>query len=150
MPDLKLTVRNGEPRRVLPLARHESPDAGRRPWASSVFAVAVVVILVTLGVANIVIRAQWREVEDGVLWGSRAEGVTAIDVAGGSAAERAGVRPGDILLAINGAPVETPADVVESQHHGRPGTALSYSLVRLGTRQSIQVSLAAANRGSSM
>ena len=112
MADLKLTVRNGEPRRVPVVTRHEAQDSARRPWASSVFAVAVVVTLVTLGVANIVVRAQWHEVEDGVLWGARAEGVTAVDVAPGSAADAAGMRPGDILLAVNGAAVQTPADVV--------------------------------------
>jgi two-component system NtrC family sensor kinase len=150
MADLKLTARNGEPRRVSVLTRHETQDSARRPWASSIFAVAVVVTLVTLGVANIVVRAQWHEVEDGVLWGARAEGVTAVDVAPGSAADAAGVRAGDILLAVNGAVVQTPADVIAYQHRGREGTQLSYSLVRLGTRQALQVSLTAASRTTSM
>jgi two-component system NtrC family sensor kinase len=150
MPDLKLTARNGEPRRLPISGRHDSNDAVRRPWASSVFAVLIVVTLIALGVANIAVRAQWHEVEDGVLWGSRAEGITAVDVAPQSAADVAGVRPGDILLAVNGAPVQTPADVIAYQHRGSEGTALSYSLVRLGTRQILQVSLAAANRTTSM
>src|SRR5262245_30016698 len=112
MPDLKLTARNGERRRVSVFHhRHELTDPGRRPWGSSIFALVVVVTLVFLGAANIIIRAQWHEVEDGVLWGARAEGVTAVDVAPGSAAEASGVRPGDILLAVNGAAVQTPADV---------------------------------------
>jgi|KBSSwiStaDraftv2_1062776.scaffolds.fasta_scaffold03307_2 PAS domain S-box-containing protein len=150
MPHLKLTASNGEPRRLSGSSRHESVDAARRPWGSSIFAVTVVVILVALGVANIVVRAQWHAVEDGVLWGARPEGVTAVDVAPHSAADQAGVQPGDILLAVNGVPVQTPADVVAYQHRGHEGTELSYSFVRLGTRQAIQVSLAAANRTSSM
>ena len=150
MPDLKLTARNGEPRRVSVPNRHESTDAGRRPWGSSVFALLVVVALFALGVANIAVRAQWHEVEDGVFWGTRSEGVTAVDVAPGSAADAAGIRPGDILLAVNGAPVQSAADVIAYQHRGREGTALSYSLVRLGTQQALQVSLAAANRTTSM
>jgi signal transduction histidine kinase len=150
MPDLKLTARNGEPRRLPVSGRHDSNDASRRPWASSVFAVLIAVTLFALGVANIAVRAQWHEVEDGVFWGSRAEGITAVDVAPQSAADLAGVRPGDILLAVNGAPVQTPADVIAYQHRGSEGTALSYSLVRLGTRQVLQVSLAAANRTTSM
>jgi len=72
MPDLKLTARNGEPRRLPVSGRHDSNDASRRPWESSVFAVLVVVTLFALGVANIAVRAQWHEVEDGVFWGSRA------------------------------------------------------------------------------
>jgi signal transduction histidine kinase len=150
MPDLKLTARNGEPRRLSVPNRHELTDAGRRPWGSSIFALLVVVTLFALGVANIAVRAQWHEVEDGVLWGARSEGVTAMDVAPGSAADVAGVRPGDILLAVNGAPVQTAADVIAYQHRGREGTELSYDLVRLGTPQALQVSLAAANRTTSM
>jgi hypothetical protein len=103
-----------------------------------------------LGVANIAVRAQWHEVEDGVFWGARSEGVTAVDVAPGSAADVAGVRPGDILLAVNGAPVQTAADVIAYQHRGRDGTELSYDLVRLGTQQALQVSLTAVNRTTSM
>ena len=46
-------------------------------WGRSVFAVAVVLVLIALGVANIAMRARWHEVEDGVLWGARPEGLTA-------------------------------------------------------------------------
>ncbi len=35
-----------------------------------------------------------------------------------------GIEPGDILLAVNGAPVETPGDVIEYQHSGTAGTRL--------------------------
>ena len=49
----------------------------------TLFAVAVVVILVALGVENMRLRARWHEVEDGVLWSSRAEGVTATEVVAG-------------------------------------------------------------------
>ena len=51
-------------------------------------------------------------------------------------------RAGDVLLAVNGAPVETPADVVEYQHASDAGTRLAYTLVRLGARQALDVSLA--------
>jgi hypothetical protein len=45
-------------------------------WSRSLFALAVVAMLLVLGVANIALRAQWHQVEDGVLWADRAEGVT--------------------------------------------------------------------------
>ncbi|MGC4085868.1 MAG: PDZ domain-containing protein [Vicinamibacterales bacterium] len=121
-----------------------------RRWARPVFIVAIVAILVSLGIANVVMRATWHEVEDGVLWGSRSEGVTALEVAHDSPAAASGVRPGDVLLAVNGAPVETPADVVEYQHSGRAGQTLSYTLLRVGSREAIQVSLAEAARPTSM
>ena len=43
-------------------------------WGRALFAGAVVVVLVTLGVANIALYSRWHEVEDGVLWNTRTEG----------------------------------------------------------------------------
>jgi signal transduction histidine kinase len=112
--------------------------------------IAVVAVLASLGIANVTMRARWHEVEDGVLWGARAEGVTALEVATDSPAAASGIRPGDVLLAVNGEPVESPADVVEYQHHGTAGTTLSYALLRIGSREALQVSLAEVNRPASM
>jgi signal transduction histidine kinase len=110
----------------------------------------VVIVLVGLGLANIAMRARWHEVEDGVLWASRAQGVTAIEVAEDSPAEHSGIKPGDVLLAVNGNPVESAADVIAYQHSGTVGTRLSYTLVRIDTREALQVSLAEAGRPASM
>ena len=74
-------------------------------WGRSAFAVGVVVVLVVLGLQNMALRPQWQEVEDGVNWAARAEGVTAVEVVPGSSGEAAGVRPGDILEAVNGLPL---------------------------------------------
>ena len=122
-----------------PTAAHE----GRwHAWGRSVFAVCVVMILLALGVANIAMRLQWHEVEDGVLWNQRVEGVTAVEVAPGSAGARAGIQSGDVLVAVNGQSVESVGDVIEFQHRGAEGTRLAYTLVRLGVRQALTVSLA--------
>lgn len=131
-------------------ARAAPAEARWRAWGRSLFALVVVLLLAGLGVANIVTHAKWHEAEDGVFWGTRAEGVTAVAVAAGSAGARAGLEPGDLLLAVNDAPVQTQADVVEYQHAARPGTRLTYTLARLGTQQIIEVALAAAPQGSSM
>src|SRR5947208_16217042 len=119
-------------------------------WTRSVLAIIVVAVLVALGIANVTMYSRWHEVEDGVLWSARAEGVTASEVAPGSAASVAGIQRGDVLVAVNGSPVSTPSDVVEYQHRSHEGTRLAYTLVRLGTRQGLDVSLAPAPRGSSM
>src|SRR5438552_17174448 len=100
-------------------------------WGRSAFAVAVVILLMVLGAANIEMRARWHEVEDGVLWAARAEGVVAAEIAKGSAADLAGIRRGDVLIAVDGAPIATPADVVEYEHRAVAGTRLNYTLVRL-------------------
>jgi PAS domain S-box-containing protein len=119
-------------------------------WGRSAFALTVVAILLVLGAANIGTRARWHEVEDGVLWGARAEGVTALEIAKGSPAVAAGIQRGDVLLAVNGSAVLTPADVVEFQHAGHEGTTLNYTLLRLGTQQALEVALAPTPHGSSM
>jgi two-component system, NtrC family, sensor kinase len=119
-------------------------------WGRSLLALGVVGMLLILGVANIALRAQAHQVEDGVLWADRAEGVTVADIASGSPAARAGMERGDVLVAVNGSAVERRADVVEYQRRGVPGTTLQYTLVRLGTRQAINVELALSPHGSSM
>ncbi len=55
-----------------------------------------------------------------------------------------------MLLAVNGSPVQTPADVLEYQHHAHAGTTLTYALVRLGSNQALQLTLTPSPRGSSM
>ena len=134
----------------LRVERQEPVEGRWLSWGRSAFAIVVVVILIALGIANLEMRARWHEVEDGVLWSARAEGVVAAGIAPGSAAATAGIERGDVLLAVNGSPVQTPADVVEFQHQGVAGTRLTYTLMRLGTRQALDVSLAPPPQGSSM
>ncbi|HWF85816.1 MAG TPA: PDZ domain-containing protein, partial [Vicinamibacterales bacterium] len=100
-------------------------------WGKSAFALAVVMILFALGVANMATFGRWDEVEDGVYWGFQADAVTALEVAPGSPASAAGIQRGDVLLGINHSPVQTPGDVIEYQHRAHDGTRLAYTLLRL-------------------
>ncbi len=119
----------------------------RWPQAASFL---VVLCLLALGVANVVARATWHEVEDGVLWVSRTQGVTAAEIAASSPAARVGIHVGDVLLAINGNPVDAPADVAGVAHGAEAGTVLSYTLLRLGSRQIVQVALSPIPQGNSV
>ncbi len=150
MTHLSPLMPGSEPPRSAVAFRQEAHEPLWRAWARPVFIVAVVAVLVGLGVANVAMRAKWHEVEDGVLWGARSQGVTALEVAPDSPAAASGVRPGDVLLAVNGAAVEAPADVVEYQHSGMAGTTLSYTILRIGSREALEVSLAEAARPASM
>jgi len=141
---------NSEPPRSAGAFRQETHEPQWRTWARPVFIVAVVAVLVALGIANVAMRAKWHEVEDGVLWAARAQGVTAVEVAPDSAAAVSGVRSGDVLLAVNGVAVETPAEVLEYQHSGITGTTLSYTILRIGSREAFEVSLAESARPASM
>jgi two-component system, NtrC family, sensor kinase len=118
-------------------------------WHSA-FAVATVIVLFGLGLENMLLRGHWHEVEDGVFWAPRAEGVTAIEVSSGSPGEVAGVKRGDVLIGINGVPVRTPADVITYYHRTTEGTRLSYQLLRLGANDALEVRLASVPQASSM
>ncbi len=130
--------------------RQDAREPVWRRFLRPVSVVAIVAVLMGLGIANIAMRAHWHEVEDGVLWGARSQGVTAIEVAEESPAAASGIRPGDVLLAVNGNPIESPADVVVYQHSGTVGTQLTYTLLRMASRETLDVSLAEAARPVSM
>ncbi|HEX4347243.1 MAG TPA: ATP-binding protein [Vicinamibacterales bacterium] len=120
----------------------DSTDGRLRAWSRSVLAAVLVLVLAALGAANIVQRARWHQVEDGVFWSDRAEGVIAAEVASDSPAAIAGIEKGDILLAVNGAPVQTREDVLAVERGSDDGARLSYTLVRLGAQRALDVSLA--------
>jgi PAS domain S-box-containing protein len=117
-------------------------------WGRSLFALGVVAVLLLLGIANIAMRAQWHQLEDGVLWKSAPEGVTAAEVAADSPASAAGIIRGDVLIAVDGSPVEHPADVVSIERASPPRARLAYTIVRLGTRQALDIALAPTPAGS--
>jgi PAS domain S-box-containing protein len=104
--------------------------------------------LLVMGIANIVQRATSDEVEDGVLWVERSAGVVAAEVASASPADRAGVKPGDVLLAIDGAPVTERAAVFALQVAARAGDRHAYTLLRTGSREVATVTMAPLPSGS--
>src|SRR5688572_30607598 len=118
------------------------PAAGWGRWSKPALPVVVVSVLLCLGAANIASRAAFREVEDGVLWASRAEGVVAADIADGTPAAAVGIERGDLLIAINDRPIEDPADVVAILHGANRGETLRYTVLRLGSRDVIDVRVA--------
>jgi PAS domain S-box-containing protein len=117
-------------------------------WGRSLFALGVVAVLLLLGIANIAMRAQLHQLEDGVLWKSAPEGVTAAEVAADSPASAAGITRGDMLIAVDGSAVERPADVLTIERASPAGARLSYTIVRLGTRQALDIALAPSPGGS--
>jgi len=138
-----------EPR--LPYEPRDTPGSPRQQdWRRTALPVVVTVCLLIFGIANVVSRATSTDVEDGVLWVERAAGVVAAEVAVPSAAERAGVRPGDVLLAIDGQPVESRAEVFAVQQRARAGEHHVYTLLRLGSREVAQVQLAPLPNGAGL
>ena len=120
----------------------------RAAWLRLLAQAAVVIALLCLAVANIAIRWTWWELEDGVLWRTQPEGVIAIEVAGGSPAEAAGILPRDVLIAADGRPVQSREDLDEVFHRARPGQTLSYTVLRLDSHQMVPVQVAPIPSGS--
>src|SRR5688500_15436444 len=119
----------------------------RRPLAGwGLF--ALVGVLLCFGALNIAVRATSHKLEDGVLWELRPEGVTAADVAARGGAMAAGIRPGDVLVAIDGASVES-IDAVQRALDVAPNSGpLSYSVLRLGDQRLLNVQVAPVPGGS--
>ncbi|NTU51121.1 MAG: hypothetical protein HGA94_01605, partial [Candidatus Aminicenantes bacterium] len=80
----------------------------------AVFLVLLVAVL-ALGALNVVRKAKWRDITDGVTWKAAETGLRAIRVDPESEAFlRSGIKKGDILTAINNVPVRTKIDVLKS------------------------------------
>jgi PAS domain S-box-containing protein len=110
-------------------------------WGGALLAVGVVAVLLCLAAANVVVRANWNEVEDGVLWIERSQGLVAEAVAPDTAAAISGLLRGDVLLAIDGEAVSTREDVLDRLHASEKATQLSYTVLRLGTQEIRELTL---------
>jgi PAS domain S-box-containing protein len=108
-------------------------------WWRGALAALTVAALVSLAAANVRLRATWHDVEDGVLWLDGRDGVVATEVAPGSAGATSGLRPGDLLLGIDDRPVEHASQVNEILHGAGPSSLLTYSILRLGSREALRV-----------
>ncbi|MGB7464048.1 MAG: ATP-binding protein, partial [Candidatus Acidiferrum sp.] len=81
---------------------------------------------------NFVQRSRYDIVDDGVAWTDSPNGIEAWKVAAGSPASMAGIRTGDVLLAINDAPVPSAAHVARRLYRAGLWTQLRYKLSRNG------------------
>ena len=116
---------------------------------------AVVLALATLAAVifawlNFVQRETFESPDDGVAWLDTARGPQAWKLAPNSPAARAGVRPGDILLSINGAPVTTQIQVTKRLWRAGLWTQVRYKLLRNGAQFETPVVTAPTETGGSI
>ena len=98
---------------------------------------AVVLALATLAAVifaliNFDQRSRFEVVYDGVAWLDTDHGIQASRVSPNSPATRAGIRPGDLLLSINSAPVRRAAEVARRLDRAGLWTQVRYKLSRSG------------------
>ena len=119
----------------------------RRPLAGwGLF--ALVGVLLCFGALNIAIRATSHKLEDGALWESRPEGVTAVELATRGGARAAGIQPGDILVAIDGIAIDTVAGVQGALARATASEKLSYTVLRLGEQRMLNVEVSPVPGGN--
>jgi two-component system, NtrC family, sensor kinase len=94
-------------------------------------------LLGSLGVYNLILKSTWSLLDDGVFWRSGPEGICAARLDPGGPAALAGVRVGDVLLAVDGAEVVSADDIQERLTLREPGAKLQYSVLRADERRSI-------------
>ncbi len=119
-----------------------------RPAAKNLVVLAVAFVLASLGIYNIVLKATWTLADDGVFWKDQPQGVVASRVAAGGPGDRAGVRIGDVLLAVDGDEVLASDHVQARLGQRHPGDRVSYSLLRADERRSLEVTVQPLPKGN--
>jgi hypothetical protein len=118
------------------------------PSAKNLAILGVALLLATLGIYNVVLKATWTMLDDGVFWKDAPEGVVAARVAASGAAARAGVQAGDILLALDGDEVAAAGDVQRALDRRRTGSDVSYTVLRASERQTIALDVKPLSKGN--
>ncbi len=68
-------------------------------------------------------------------------GALVADVQANSPAASAGVKAGDVVVAINGKAINNAADVVQTVRGAQPNTQIAVTVLRAGAKQDLQVTL---------
>ena len=134
----------------------EEPPRGRRATVvpmkrGSIRKPAVLAIgfaLATLGIYNLFLKATWTLMDDGVFWKQAPQGVVANRIVDGGPADRAGIRPGDVLLAIDGKEVLQTGQVEARLARRRPGQAIPYQVLRADQKRTLEVVVRPLSQGN--
>jgi len=110
--------------------------------------IAAAVLLAALGVSNLVLKASFTLMDDGAFWRQAPQGLVAARLAAGGPAARAGVREGDVLVAVNGEEALSPARLEHLLGALHPGDRTSYTLLRESERRVLEVQVQPLARGN--
>jgi PAS domain S-box-containing protein len=119
-----------------------------KPSLKNASVILVGFALATLGVANIQRKATSAVLEDGVFWKDSPAGVLAGRVAPAGPGARAGIRPGDVLLAVDGREVLSAVEVEEALSERRAGDRLGYSVLRADEKRALEIGIVPLPQGN--
>src|SRR5262245_58894118 len=119
----------------------------KRVFLKNAVVLLVALVLASLGIYNIVLKATWTIMDDGVFWKDTSSGVVASRVAAGGPGALAGVHTGDVLLALGGREVLHGEDVEAILRTTSKSGPLAYSLLRADEHRSLEVSVRPLSQG---
>jgi two-component system NtrC family sensor kinase len=120
----------------------------KRPLLKNAIVLVVAATLCALGISNLVLKATWSLLDDGVLWKAAPTGVVASRVDERGPASQAGVKPGDVLVALDGREVMRPADVEGYLTSRNAGDTLAYTLLREDEQRVLEVGVRPLPQGN--
>ncbi|HXY40464.1 MAG TPA: PDZ domain-containing protein, partial [Vicinamibacteria bacterium] len=118
-----------------------------RPLKNALVVIAALA-LAAVGICNIVQKASWTMIDDGVFWRSAPQGLVAARVAAQGPAARAGLHAGDVLLAVDGEEVLSPERLEAALLAKGRGERVTYALLRADERRALSVTLQPLPQGN--
>ncbi len=101
---------------------------------------------VSRGLLGVVVGQVTRELAEAMNLG-RSAGALVNDISPGGSADRAGIKPGDIILEFNGQPIETSGDLPPLVGSNPPGSEATVLVSRNGKERTFEVTLDALDEG---
>jgi PAS domain S-box-containing protein len=119
----------------------------RRSGLKNLAVVVVTCLLAALGIYNIVLKATWTLMEDGVFWRDEPVGVVAGRVAAGGPGDLAGIHVGDVLLGLDGDEVARAEEIEARLAKRHAGDRVTYSLLRADERTGLELGVSPMPKG---
>jgi len=123
-------------------------QAGRGVAIKNAVVLLVAIVLASLGIYNIVLKASWTQIDDGVFWKNTPQGPRAQQLSASGPGLQAGVQTGDLLLSVDSRPVRSAQDVDDALAPHRPGERLVYTLGRAGERKALAITVQSLPQGN--
>jgi two-component system NtrC family sensor kinase len=108
----------------------------------AVATVLLTILMVSIGVLNLRDRAAWSDPSDGIFWEESEAGLRAAAVTPEGPGALAGIRPGDILLFLDGRAVGNLGEYSSDLYRSGPNGSIQYGLISGSQTREVTLQLA--------